>query len=136
MRRRAADAGADTALGHRADAGAGSAGGHRADGGAVTAELAIGLPVVVLVLGACLGGLAAGTAQLRAHDAAADAARLLGRGEPLARAESVVAQTVAGGRLSVSRADGLVCASVDLEQRVLLVQITVTGRSCALDAGW
>jgi len=128
--------GAGCAGGHRADPGADCAGGHRADHGAVTAELAVGLPVVVLVLGACLGGLGAATAQLRAHDAAADAARLLGRGEPLASAERVVARTVPGGRLAVARPDELVCATVAVEQRVLLVPITVSGRSCALDAGW
>lgn len=106
------------------------------DRGAVTAELAVGLPVVVLVLGACLGGLGVATAQLRAHDAAADAARLIGRGEPLARAESVVARTVPGGRLSVTRPDDLVCAAVTVEQRLLLVPLAVTGSSCALAPGW
>lgn len=119
------------------DRGAGGAGGHGTpDRGAVTAELAVGLPVVVLVLGACLGGLGVATTQLRAHDAAADAARLLGRGEPLASAERVIERTVPGGRLAVSRPDELVCASVAVEQRLLLVPLTVTGRSCALDAGW
>ena len=106
------------------------------DRGAVTAELAVGLPVVVLVLGVCLGGLGIATAQLRAHDAAADAARLLGRGEPVARAEALVARTAPGGRLSVARADALVCATVTVEQRLLLVPIAVAGSSCALDAGW
>jgi hypothetical protein len=102
----------------------------------VTAELAVGLPVVVLVLGVCLGGLGIATAQLRAHDAAADAARLLGRGEPVARAEALVARTAPGARLSVARADALVCATVTVEQRLLLVPIAVAGSSCALDAGW
>jgi Flp pilus assembly protein TadG len=112
-------------------------GGTRApERGAVTAELAVGLPVVVLVLGACLGGLGIATAQLRAHDAAADAARLLGRGEPLARAEALVARTAPGGRLTIARADELVCATVTVEQRLLLVPIAVAGSSCALDAGW
>ena len=54
------------------------------DRGAVTAEVAVTLPVVVLVLAACLGSLGLATAQLRAQDAAADAARLLGRGETIA----------------------------------------------------
>lgn len=102
----------------------------------MTAELAVGLPVIVLVLGACLGGLGVATAQLRAHDAAADAARLLGRGEPLARAEQLVARTVPDGRVVVSRPDELVCVTVAVDQRVLLVPMVVSGRSCALDAGW
>lgn len=119
------------------DRGAGRADGDRApERGAVTAELAVGLPVVVLVLGACLGGLGVATAQLRAHDVAADAARLLGRGEPLTRAEQVVAHAVPGGLLDVSRPDELVCVTVTVEHRLLLVPLTVVGASCALDAGW
>lgn len=94
------------------------------------------MPVVVLVLGVCLGGLGIATAQLRAHDAAADAARLLGRGEALARAEALVARTAPGGRLGVTRPDDLVCVTVQVEQRLLLVPIIVAGSSCALDAGW
>lgn len=105
------------------------------DRGAVTAELAVGLPALVLVLGACLGGLGIATSQLRAHDAAADTARLLGRGESLASVEAVVARTVPGGRLAVSRPDQLICATVTLEQRLLLVPVSVAGSSCALDAG-
>ncbi len=135
---RAPERGAGGAGGHLApERGAGGAVGHRApERGAVTAELAVGLPVIVLVLGACLGGLGVATTTLRAHDAAADAARLLGRGEPLTRAEQVVARTVPGGHLAVTRPEELVCVTIELEQRLLLVPLTVVGSSCALDAGW
>lgn len=47
----------------------------------VTAELAVGLPAVVLVLGVALGVIGAVTAQLRCADAAEVAARLAARGE-------------------------------------------------------
>ena len=107
----------------------------RRDRGAVTAEVAVALPVVVLVLAACLGGLGAAAAHLRAHDAAADAARLLGRGESTAAAQQHVARTAPGARLAVSRPSGLVCATVQLEQRVMLVPIMLTASSCALDGG-
>jgi len=105
------------------------------DRGAVTAEIAVALPVIVLVLAACLGGLGLAAAHLRAHDAAADAARLLGRGESISTAQQHVARTVPSARLSVSRPSGLVCASVQLEQRVMLVPIVLTASSCALDGG-
>lgn len=106
------------------------------DRGAVTAEVAVTLPVVVLVLAACLGGLGLATANVRAQDAAADAARLLGRGEALEVAQQHVARTVAGATLAVTRPRDLVCVTVHLEQRVMLVPVVLTASSCALDGGW
>ena len=103
------------------------------DRGSVTAEIAVGVPAVIVVLAACLGGLGLATDQLRAQDAAADAARLLGRGESLAAAEQLVARSVAVVDLAVTRPAGLVCASVVVERRVLLVPMRVAGTSCALD---
>jgi hypothetical protein len=55
--------------------------GGRDDRGAVTAELAVGLPVVMLLLVAVLTLVAASTAQLRAGDAARAGARLVAIGE-------------------------------------------------------
>jgi hypothetical protein len=54
----------------------------------VTAELAVGLPALVVVLAVALFAQAAVTAQLRCVDAAAVAARLLARGESGALARS------------------------------------------------
>ncbi len=106
------------------------------DRGSTTAEVAVALPAVVVVLAACLGGLGLASAQLRAQDAAADAARLLGRGEPEVAAEQLVTRSVPGGELVVTRPDDLVCATVRVVQRVLLVPLRVAGSSCALVGGW
>jgi hypothetical protein len=78
----------------------------RTDGerGAVTAELAVGLPVVVLLLVAVLSLAAASTAQMRALDAARAGARAYAIGEDDAAARQAVAQV--GGddaELSVAR---------------------------------
>lgn len=97
--------------------------------------MAVALPVIVLVLAACLGGLGLAAAHLRAQDAAADAARLLGRGESTATAQLHVSRTAPGALLTVARPAGLVCASVQLEQRVLLMPVVLTASSCALDGG-
>ncbi|WP_159792060.1 TadE family type IV pilus minor pilin [Puerhibacterium puerhi] len=59
--------------------------------GSVTAELAVGLPVVVLLLVAVLTLAAASTAQMRALDAARAGARALAIGED----DAAVRQTVA-----------------------------------------
>ena len=53
----------------------------RREGGAATAELAVALPSLVLVLAVALAALDLGVAQVRCVDAARLGARLLARGE-------------------------------------------------------
>ena len=105
----------------------------RSDRGAATAEVAVALPVVVLVLVACLGGLLAATDRVRLHDVAADAARLLGRGDTAVAAH--VQRVLPGASLSVQRPSGLVCAELRVERRILGVPIGMRASSCALDGG-
>ena len=61
------------------------------DGGSVTAEAALVLPALLLVLAAVLWGVAGGVAHLRCVDAARTGARALARGEApgVARAAAV-----------------------------------------------
>ena len=65
----------------------------RRDRGMVTAELAVTLPAVVLVLGLCLAGISAGIDQIRCVDAARLGARAAARGDSLGsvRAAAVAA---------------------------------------------
>ena len=79
------------------------------DRGSVVAEFAVALPAVALVLLIAGGALAAGSRHVRLQDAAADAARVVARGEPVAAAQAVVARAVAGGEASVAHRDDLVC---------------------------
>lgn len=70
--------------------------------GAVTAELAVGLPAVALLLAAVLTGVAAGVTQLRVEEGARAAAREIMRGDSTG-AESA-ARRIAGeeARITVS----------------------------------
>jgi hypothetical protein len=102
----------------------------------VSAELVAAIPALLVVLALCLGGLSAATAQARAHEAATTAARLLARGAPESDAHRHVGQSLAGARLAVSRADGLLCARVEHTHRLLGLPLVVEARSCALDSGW
>ena len=105
------------------------------DRGAVTAEIAIAIPAVVLVLVASLQGLGAATLLLRAQDAAADAARSLARGDPDGAASAQTAAAVPGGGLRSDRSGGIVCATVSVRPRILSIPIHLDARSCALDEG-
>jgi hypothetical protein len=71
-----------------------------ADSGMVTAELAVALPTVVVVLAVALSGLFAVSTELRCTDAAATAARLVARGESPAAARAA-ARAIAGGAATV-----------------------------------
>lgn len=103
--------------------------------GSAVAEFAVALPAVLLVLATVLGGIQLGTLQLRLQDAAADAARSLGRGEAAPIVASRIAGQTPSARWSVTRADGLVCAHL-LATAIPpagLLGIVAAATSCALD---
>jgi hypothetical protein len=74
----------------------------------VTAEFAVVLPAVVLVLLAAIGGVQVAGEQLRLQSGVANAARLIGRGQ--GGAAAVLTEAVSGAELTQSRHGSLVCA--------------------------
>ena len=62
---------------------------HRRDRGMVTAELAVAVPAVVLVLALCLAAVRVAVDQVRCVDAARIAARAAARGDPIDRVRSL-----------------------------------------------
>lgn len=102
------------------------------DRGSVTAEFAIALPAVVLVLAACLGGLQVAGQQMRLQDAAAVAARSIARGGSIDAAQARASRMVPGVAVS-HRTDGdLECASLAL---TVPPGLTLRASSCALGGG-
>ncbi len=110
----------------------------RQDGGSVTAELAVVLPAVMLVLVCCLGAVQTVGQQLRLSDAVADAARSLGRGDSAAEARGI-ARTLVGEAAFRSESDGrFVCVRLSAPSvfaPYAVLGLTVTARSCALTGG-
>ncbi len=86
--------------------------------GAVTAELALGLPLLLAVTIGLVWLLAVGTAQVRVVDGAREAARSLARGDPeqaaFARAEQVAGS---GSRVGAAYGDGDITVTVTRELR-------------------
>ncbi|MCU1472377.1 MAG: hypothetical protein JWQ92_445 [Amnibacterium sp.] len=102
------------------------------DRGTVTAELAVVLPAVLLVLAGCLGALRLGVEQGRLDAAAAVVARGLARGDPPAAA--IARGTIAGAAsIVVQHRSGLVCVRAAAPMPVLGLPITVAGAACALE---
>jgi hypothetical protein len=78
----------------------------RAERGSVTAETAVVLPVLVIVLGMVLWGVGAAGAQLRCIDAARAGARAYARGEDPAAARLAVDQAAPRESTLVVRRNG------------------------------
>lgn len=107
----------------------------RGDDGSATAELAVALPAIVLLLGLFLGVLSAGATQIRLQDAAADAARLTSRGEG-ERAIVFVRRAVTGASVTVRNGNGMVCVHAAVERRLwTFLALPIRVESCAIDGG-
>lgn len=65
--------------------------------GMVTAELAVAIPAVVIVLALCLGGISVGIDQIRCVDAARLGARALARGDADGTAREVAGRAAPPG---------------------------------------
>ena len=103
--------------------------------GSVTAEFAVALPAIALVLAASLASVHVVAVQVRLADAAADAARALGRGESEASAADIAARNAAGARLATSGDDRFVCATLTGRAGGVLSALELHAESCALRGG-
>jgi Flp pilus assembly protein TadG len=74
--------------------------------GAVTAEFAVALPAVLMLLVLLLAGSAAGITQLRLEEAARAGARALARGEDSAVVDGIVRKLAGASATSVVAGDG------------------------------
>jgi hypothetical protein len=94
----------------------------------VTAEFAVAVPAVLLVLAACLGGLRLGAERLRVIDAASGSARLAAVGEP----PSGPASRIGADVLAVTRTGETVCVTVGRDVPLLGLRLPVDATACAL----
>lgn len=102
------------------------------DRGSVTAELAVGLPALVLLVLAALTAVSAVVTKLQCVDAAREAARTAARGEAGEPAGRRAAP--AGARIAVAVQEGTVRATVSVQMRPLgpyLPGVPVTGVAVA-----
>lgn len=103
------------------------------EAGSVTAEFAVLLPAVALLLALGFALVPAGIAPVRLADAAADAARLVGRGDPAGAAAARVARAAPGATISVRHEGDLVCVTATATVTAAGIAIPVDGMGCALD---
>lgn len=101
----------------------------------MTAEFAVALPAIALVLAACLASVQLVAQQVRLTDAAADAARALGRGESDGVAAAIADRVSGGADLSVATDQQFVCATLTASGAGLLAAIQLRAESCAVTGG-
>jgi len=109
--------------------------GARAEAGSVTAEFAVGLPAVVVVLALCLGGIQTVGQQLRLLDVAADAARLIARGDGTAAARDRVSRAVGVVSFTAESEGDFRCVHLEAAPAfppARALGVRVAARSCAL----
>ena len=85
----------------------------RGDRGMVTAELAMALPVLIIVLAAGLAAVTVVSQRVRAEDAAREAARAAARGDAAA-AQRLVNQIAPGASVSMSQSADRTTARVSM----------------------
>ena len=108
--------------------------GGRDDRGSVSAEFALAMPAVALVLLLCLSGMQVAGLQVRLQDAAAVAARSVARGDGSA---SAVAALIPGATTSTYANGELQCARVSAPAAgaLALIGLRLEASSCALGGG-
>lgn len=103
------------------------------DSGMVTAELAAGLPVLVLLLAFAVAVVSVSGARVRAQDAAREAARAAAR-DDAAAARQLAQGAVPGVAVVITRSGGEVVATARLRAHLLvgwLPAVTITERAVA-----
>ena len=106
------------------------------DRGSVTAELAIAMPSVALVIAVTLAAFGLQVERMKMVSLAATVSRALGRGEDSAVANGLVAQADQSAKLKIDYLTDLVCSTISREFQVAsLPPIEVSERQCARKAG-
>ncbi|WP_143109908.1 TadE family type IV pilus minor pilin [Agromyces sp. CF514] len=101
----------------------------------MTAEFAVALPAIMLVLAFCLASVHLVTLQVRLTDAAAAAARALGRGEGVDVASGIANRIAGSAGLAHSDDGTFTCVTLDASGGGLLAPIRLTSEACAMSGG-
>jgi hypothetical protein len=104
--------------------------------GSVTAELAIALPAVTMVIAVTLAGFGLQVERMKFVSLASSSARAIGRGEAQARVEAEFEALASGAELSIEYLENHVCARIERTFRVAGIEsFTVSEKQCSRKLG-
>ena len=110
--------------------------GDGSDSGTVTAELAVAMPAVSLVIAVTLSGFGLQIERMKYVSVAASAARALGRGEAQVDVQAMIAEQAPEATLEIQFLENHICANVSKVIPVLGLQnFVVSERQCARKMG-
>ncbi|GAA1521017.1 Flp pilus assembly protein TadG [Agromyces terreus] len=101
----------------------------------MTAEFAVALPAIMLVLAICLGAVHLVSLEVRLTDAAAAAARALGRGETVDEASRIAARIAGPSSFAASDDGDFACVTLGASGGGLLAPVRLSSGSCAMSGG-
>ena len=100
--------------------------------GTVTAELAMAMPSVVLVIAICLSGFGLQIERMKFVGIAATAARALGRGEDSVEVAQLVAESAPEAKLRVEYLENHICANLSRSVAIAGIQeFEISERQCS-----
>ncbi len=108
--------------------------GWRHEGGSVTAELAVVVPAVVLVVLLVVAALSASAVRVRLEHGAAQGARLAARGESDERVRAAVVAVAGAAGVTIRDEGELVCVAATASAPLPLLPAPVAD-ACALSGG-
>jgi len=109
-----------------------------AEKGSVTAELALALPSVALVIAVTLGGFSLQVERMKLVDLSASAVRALARGEEQAAVEAMLKATRPDALIKIEHEENQVCIAVSFMARIPGLGselLEVSERQCARKMG-
>jgi hypothetical protein len=109
-----------------------------AETGSVTAELALALPTVSLLIAITLSSFGLQLERLKLVDLAASVSRAVARGEPVSQSQSFIDQWYPGVRLKISATADLLCATASVNATVMGLRgfdLRLAERQCARKQG-
>ncbi|GAA1843741.1 TadE family type IV pilus minor pilin [Agromyces salentinus] len=101
----------------------------------MTAEFAVALPAIMLVLAICLAAVHLVALEVRLTDAAAASARSLGRGESSAEAAGIAHRIASPSSFESSDDGTFVCVTLGASGGGLLAAVPLRSESCAMAGG-
>lgn len=105
------------------------------DSGTVTAELAIALPSVALVIAVTMSGFGFQLERMKYVSSAASAARALGRGETQAEVSELLTEVFPEASLKIEFLENYICARVSKSATLLGQTVEISERQCARKMG-
>jgi hypothetical protein len=108
---------------------------HGSESGTVTAELAIAMPTVALVMAITISGFGLQLERMKFVSVAASAARALGRGETQADVRARTGEVAPEASLEIEFLENHICAKVSKTIRLLGQDFEVSESQCSRKMG-